>query len=378
MRIRNKKLYLIITVLMVLVVAAGCAAPQNGPDLGFATNDIEYEIISDNMLDDETKDIIEQIKHIKGYRVIKEEGGYYYVFIGMGQMPTGGYSIKVKNAQDIEGLTKILIEETVPGKDDMVTEALTYPYVIIKINKDLFINVIIEKDEREKYEMIDEKDCYNTEGYSIFGVIKDITIEKGYYTFFIEASADGYSYDKAFVKADLNTKVYIEGVLAEFLDLNEGMEAGVIFSGPVAESYPVQAYASCISDKKPDDLVTDKETAVYEIITEEEESLQYIKHHRGFGIIREDEYFYYIFIGAGEKNTGGYDIFVIDAIKTTDAVYITVQETSPGKDDMVIQVITYPHQIIRINKSLGRDIIVISDSGELFEDINDETKEDDK
>ena len=382
-RVRNMKNaskmpYLIISILLILVMIAGCAAPQDGTDRGITTNDIEYEIITDDMLDEDTKDLIEQIKHIKGYRVIKEEDGYYYVFIGMGERPTGGYAIKIKSAEDIEGVTRILIEETVPGKDDMVTEALTYPYLVIKINKDLFINVKIEKDEKEKYEKIDEQDCFDAKAYSIFGVITGITTEKGYHTFLIEAGIEGFDYDKAYVRVDADTKVYIGGVLTDSVSLYEGMEAGVVFSGPVAESYPVQAYASCISDKKPDNYDQKKDTVDFEIVTDDEESLEYIKHHRGFGIIREDETFYYIFIGAGEKNTGGYDIFVTSAEKRSGTVYLTVQETIPGKDEMVIQVITYPHQIIRISNDLGRDIIVISESGELFEDINDETKEDDK
>ncbi|RYD06950.1 hypothetical protein N752_01275 [Desulforamulus aquiferis] len=52
--------------------------------------------------------------------------------VSSGEKPTGGYDIDIKSIEDGEGVTQVLVKETVPGKDSMNTTALTYPYVIVK------------------------------------------------------------------------------------------------------------------------------------------------------------------------------------------------------------------------------------------------------
>jgi hypothetical protein len=174
----KSRLVLIISSMILLTLLFGCAAPPSGGDKGITTNDITYLVIDEAELDSDILDVIEKIRHEKGYAVIKEEEGYYYVFIGSGEKPTGGYSISVKSAEDIEGRTVITIEETSPGKDDMVTQALTYPYVVIRINKDLFINVTIKSNSKEEMKEIEVAEDKRLRSYTIIGNIIEITILK--------------------------------------------------------------------------------------------------------------------------------------------------------------------------------------------------------
>ena len=57
-----------------------------------------------------------------------------FVILNVGERISGGYSIKVKSV--IETADKILmtVEETEPKTVEMVTEVISYPYVIVKIN----------------------------------------------------------------------------------------------------------------------------------------------------------------------------------------------------------------------------------------------------
>ena len=60
------------------------------------------------------------------------EGDSIIYTICMGQMYSGGYSIKVKEVK-IEGdIATIYVEEKSPGKYEIVTDALTYPIIQVK------------------------------------------------------------------------------------------------------------------------------------------------------------------------------------------------------------------------------------------------------
>ena len=70
----------------------------------------------------------------RGYLHKTEEDSVIYT-IAMGQKPTAGYSIDVKEVK-IEGdSATIYVIEKSPGKDDIVEDVLTYPIVQVKFNK---------------------------------------------------------------------------------------------------------------------------------------------------------------------------------------------------------------------------------------------------
>ena len=54
--------------------------------------------------------------------------------IAMGEKPNGGYSIEVRKVKVNRDTAKILVIEKVPGKNEVVTDALTYPIAQVKFN----------------------------------------------------------------------------------------------------------------------------------------------------------------------------------------------------------------------------------------------------
>lgn len=69
------------------------------------------------------------------------------IAVFMGECPTTGYSIEVKEVIDT-GLTIVVkVEKVYPGKGCMVGEALTYPYHIIETSK-ISKQVIFQTSER--------------------------------------------------------------------------------------------------------------------------------------------------------------------------------------------------------------------------------------
>lgn len=64
-----------------------------------------------------------------------------FIILNMGEKFTGGYSIGVESVVETEKNIVIKVKETVPKEGAMVTQAITYPFCVVKINskKDIII-----------------------------------------------------------------------------------------------------------------------------------------------------------------------------------------------------------------------------------------------
>lgn len=51
-----------------------------------------------------------------------------YLLVTYGEKPTGGYSVEITDIKENEGKLVVTADFTEPGEDEMVTQALTYPY----------------------------------------------------------------------------------------------------------------------------------------------------------------------------------------------------------------------------------------------------------
>ena len=71
----------------------------------------------------------------RGYYIdsLNEPNAPYFYIICMGEKNTGGYSLEVKEVyRTDDNETVVIVEELSPGKDDMVTQAFTYPTLMIE------------------------------------------------------------------------------------------------------------------------------------------------------------------------------------------------------------------------------------------------------
>lgn len=114
------------------------------PPKGITVNKMDYETISIQNLKPSIKSFFETKKEYKGYSSYKDEDGYIYIAIFSGKKNTGGYLIKVLHVEDIEGKTAITVEETSPKPSGIVTQAITYPYTVIRIKK--IVGTVVVKD----------------------------------------------------------------------------------------------------------------------------------------------------------------------------------------------------------------------------------------
>lgn len=69
------------------------------------------------------------------------DGDYIYVLVSAGEKPTGGYSIMVDSVTEVAtGTAYIYATLNSPAKESIVTQALTYPSAMIRLEKDAINN----------------------------------------------------------------------------------------------------------------------------------------------------------------------------------------------------------------------------------------------
>jgi hypothetical protein len=64
----------------------------------------------------------------------------------------------------------------------------------------------------------------------------------------------------------------------------------------------------------------------------------------------------FVILNMGEKNTGGFTISIESVVETEKNIIISVKETGPEPDSMVIQDFTYPFSVVKINSK--KEIII--------------------
>lgn len=93
--------------------------------------DLEFVIVSDELIPAELKTIIEERK-AEEFKLTYADADALYICVGYGQQKTGGFSITVDELYLTE--TAIYVETTLLGPDgsEKPSKAPSYPYIVIK------------------------------------------------------------------------------------------------------------------------------------------------------------------------------------------------------------------------------------------------------
>ena len=140
---KNKHI-LILVVVLCLLVFTGC----NRNDKTKLRDGVDYKINGEF-----TGKYLDISK--RGYYIdtLNQPNAPYLYIICMGQKNTGGYSLKIKEVNSIDGKTEIIVEEITPDKGDMVTMAITNPTIIVEFSK-YQENIIIKNTEGQIFEKL--------------------------------------------------------------------------------------------------------------------------------------------------------------------------------------------------------------------------------
>ena len=98
--------------------------------------DLKYSVVKESEIPTE---LLEQIpqkkeKEFKCTFYNKEHKNDLYLIVGYGAQPTGGYSIKIEDLYLTENSIYFDTSLIGPSKDDVVSQVVTYPYIVVRID----------------------------------------------------------------------------------------------------------------------------------------------------------------------------------------------------------------------------------------------------
>lgn len=147
-KVSNKILVNIILILMVVMLSMSFYKKYINGNNKNISNTKNYEIIENVQLDKNYKE--------KGF-LIENKKKKTTVTITSGEKNTGGYNIVVTNI-DIRGnKANIYVNETKPSKNDITTQALTYPSIQVIFKRDIKKVNVIDYKTNKKYSEIKNK-----------------------------------------------------------------------------------------------------------------------------------------------------------------------------------------------------------------------------
>lgn len=160
---------------------------------------VTFEIIE--KFDEEALKMIDEKTKEKGYGILSRDDNSVVIFIASGEKLSGGYGIKVKTVEEKDGVVTITVEESSPEKDAIVTETLTYPYTVIKLDTKV-LDFKVVNTEGEEFTNIDKQEAPSDE-------VKEVKEAEGTYNGAIdnnsvEIQLDGEKEPMAFRTEELN------------------------------------------------------------------------------------------------------------------------------------------------------------------------------
>lgn len=114
--------------------------------------DIPFERVQ---LEDTPKDVQETINYKnreKATYVLPSDNDYYIV-VSRGEQPTGGYDVEITSVEDWGDSVHVFYKFKDPADDELVTQAITFPLEIVKIertDKTILFKLIEHENKRNK------------------------------------------------------------------------------------------------------------------------------------------------------------------------------------------------------------------------------------
>jgi PrcB C-terminal len=146
-----KKNFIIVLLILSVILIPGCAGkinkektdntnkpvsaePQKGGDnKGITVNKLEVVYVEKDKAEELLGSKYTSINKLKGYKLINANNETY-LYIGLGEKSTGGYDLQVVGLEDNEGILNVQVKVIQPGPEDIVTQVITYPHKVLKIN----------------------------------------------------------------------------------------------------------------------------------------------------------------------------------------------------------------------------------------------------
>lgn len=94
--------------------------------------DLKFVVLEESQIPEELRTLIEEKKQAE-FKMTFDTEEAKYIVVGYGEQTTGGYSIAVEELYEASNAIYVSTSLIGPAKGESVTEALSYPYVAIKV-----------------------------------------------------------------------------------------------------------------------------------------------------------------------------------------------------------------------------------------------------
>ncbi|WP_246637608.1 protease complex subunit PrcB family protein [Crassaminicella profunda] len=127
----NWKKILIVAIVMMVIIAAIFAVKYFVKD----DDSVPFEVLSEEQIPQKIQEILPRYKSLERALACKVDGEIF-VIATRGEKPTGGYAIQIDGIEKvkIDDQTKVVVYTTFkdPKPGDIVTQVITYPFVVVK------------------------------------------------------------------------------------------------------------------------------------------------------------------------------------------------------------------------------------------------------
>ncbi len=118
-----------ILVISLLIFITGCSLKKQDDK---KLRDIDFTIVTQENIPDEVKSIINECDG-QYFRKTFSNNENTYIIISYGDQPTTGYSISVRELYEAENAIYVKTTLSGPSKTESVSQVVTCPYVVIKM-----------------------------------------------------------------------------------------------------------------------------------------------------------------------------------------------------------------------------------------------------
>ncbi len=122
---------LLLTIVLISAALTGCKSMNTDVK---KIKDLDFTVVEDADIPGELKEFIDEKKEVP-FKMTYTNKDSLYIVRGYGEQRTGGYSITVDQLYLTKNAIYIATNLVGPSKDAQVTQSLTYPYVVVKLER---------------------------------------------------------------------------------------------------------------------------------------------------------------------------------------------------------------------------------------------------
>lgn len=153
---KKTKIIWLLPILAIIFLASACATPTKVEEEEFDfENDQEQEIIGENREFETLLQTFDSRHEEEMFYIIQDEETFTDLWVNkleeemfeinfdekmvlavfLGEKPSGGYNVEITEIIETDTTLEVMVSETSPGEDDMVTMALTYPGHVVELDR---------------------------------------------------------------------------------------------------------------------------------------------------------------------------------------------------------------------------------------------------